>query len=389
MDSAIVLDDDLAQAFTHRSEQDLFLASDINSLDLEENILNTSESIEQSNWYTSQSDFFIASSESAASSTSNHQRRRRRKKLAPYKTRRANPEKRRYQCTFCTDVFKTKHDWQRHERSLHLSLDEWRCSRFGPVFLDIDGTYCCVFCGDQSPTDAHLERHSYSSCAARPVADRVFFRKDHLLQHLRAVHNGCKFNDRMMNWISTIDTVHSRCGFCDLQMTTWAEREKHLAEHFKSGSDMKDWTGDRGFDATIENLVRDDIPPYMIAQQRETMDPFSASRSYHCIGQKITDVADQESPALSSDLAHNVHSHRHIEHLLLAHVSREICQGRVPSDSQIRKQMGILMYGPDHDDWEQTWADNEQWLTQFRKKAGLISLPLSDGRNAFVGYDTS
>jgi hypothetical protein len=126
MDSEIILDDDLAHAFTHRSEQDLFLASDINSLDLEENILNTSESIEQSNWYTSQSDFFVASSESAASSTSNHQRRRRRKKVAPYKTRRANPEKRRYQCTFCTDVFKTKHDWQRHERSLHLSLDEWR-----------------------------------------------------------------------------------------------------------------------------------------------------------------------------------------------------------------------------------------------------------------------
>lgn len=27
---------------------------------------------------------------------------------------------RTYQCTFCTETFKTKHDWQRHEKSLHL-----------------------------------------------------------------------------------------------------------------------------------------------------------------------------------------------------------------------------------------------------------------------------
>lgn len=33
---------------------------------------------------------------------------------------------RRYQCTFCTDTFKTKHDWQRHETSMHLSLEQWK-----------------------------------------------------------------------------------------------------------------------------------------------------------------------------------------------------------------------------------------------------------------------
>lgn len=31
-----------------------------------------------------------------------------------------------YQCTFCTDRFKTKYDWQRHEKTFHLSLERWR-----------------------------------------------------------------------------------------------------------------------------------------------------------------------------------------------------------------------------------------------------------------------
>lgn len=175
-----------------------------------------------------------------------------------------------------------------------------------------------------------------------------------------------------------------------MQMMTWAEREKHLADHFKRGSDMKEWSGDRGFDPDIENLVRDDMPPYMIGQQRETVEPFSASRPDHRSGPESSNTVDRETSGdtvPSPHWGHNVHSHRHIEHLLLAYVSREISQGRVPSDFQIRKQMGITMYGPDYDGWEQTWADNEQWLMQFRKKAGLISLPLSEGKNAFVGYD--
>lgn len=36
------------------------------------------------------------------------------------------PVVRRYQCTFCTDTFKTKYDWQRHEATIHLSLDQWK-----------------------------------------------------------------------------------------------------------------------------------------------------------------------------------------------------------------------------------------------------------------------
>ena len=42
-------------------------------------------------------------------------------------------KKRMFQCTFCTDTFKSKYDWTRHEKSLHLSLEKWICAPSGYV----------------------------------------------------------------------------------------------------------------------------------------------------------------------------------------------------------------------------------------------------------------
>lgn len=36
-----------------------------------------------------------------------------------------------FQCTFCTDTFKSRYDWTRHEESLHLALERWTCLPFG------------------------------------------------------------------------------------------------------------------------------------------------------------------------------------------------------------------------------------------------------------------
>jgi hypothetical protein len=54
--------------------------------------------------------------------------RRRRKQMSQQMSSIQDGEKakRRYQCTFCTDAFKTKHDWQRHETTMHLSLEQWK-----------------------------------------------------------------------------------------------------------------------------------------------------------------------------------------------------------------------------------------------------------------------
>ncbi|KAI8716395.1 C2H2-type domain-containing protein [Fusarium sp. LHS14.1] len=343
------------------------------------------------------SDSSVGSWDSFTSSPSASRRRRRRRPPArPRRVREGEPDPRRYQCTFCTDTFKTKHDWQRHETTMHLSLEQWQCSRYGPVLLEPDGRIYCVFCRQPDPLPEHHQIHNYSACVAQPQEARQFHRKDHLRQHLGLFHRGCNFNDSMKNWLSSIDDVKSRCGFCDARMDTWPERQKHLAVHFRGGSDMREWKGDRGFEQKIDDLVENDMPVFLIGTQRHTMEPFSASRADHRIELPEPNIlgplnSDEVSPEMADSTPPNrdetsAHSYRQIERLLLKHVSDEISQGRVPSDRQLQKKMSEMMYGPDNA-WDQTWADNPQWLDMFRRKAGLISLPLSGGKNAFVGFD--
>ena len=58
--------------------------------------------------------------------------RRRRRRPAQTALRKLGDEKKRiFQCTFCTDTFKSKYDWTRHEKSLHLSLEKWICAPLG------------------------------------------------------------------------------------------------------------------------------------------------------------------------------------------------------------------------------------------------------------------
>ena len=70
-----------------------------------------------------------------------------------------------FQCTFCTDTFKSKYDWTRHEKSLHLSLEKWICAPLGDVITDPStGQRKCVFCDELSPTEEHLQTHNYRAC---------------------------------------------------------------------------------------------------------------------------------------------------------------------------------------------------------------------------------
>lgn len=194
-------------------------------------------------------------------------RRRRRRRNAPAhvseKPSLAAPL-RTYQCTFCTETFKTKHDWQRHEKSLHLSLERWVCCNKGAKAMKADvKVVSCVFCGEPEPTEDHIESHNYSACQEKPLEGRTFYRKDHLNQHLRLVHN-VKFSDwSMKDWKVTTPEIRSVCGFCGISMNTWSVRVDHLAEHFKMGYSMEDWKGDWGFEQDVLNLVENSIPPCM------------------------------------------------------------------------------------------------------------------------------
>jgi hypothetical protein len=184
---------------------------------------------------------------------------------------------RRFQCTFCTATFATKFDWLRHEKTQHLSLEKWVCSRFGavtrlPSVIDDHrpSTQFCIFCGQGSPTPSHLLNfHSIPYCLSSnvTVAKRTFCRKDHLQQHLRTVHN-CGFQKPMNTWRSTITHVVSRCGFCGTNFTIWEERVDHLTRHFLAGAKMAEWKGDWGLDAELEDLVENVALPRLRSKRK-------------------------------------------------------------------------------------------------------------------------
>ncbi|KAJ3454589.1 hypothetical protein MRS44_013189 [Fusarium solani] len=184
----------------------------------------------------------------------------------------------RFQCTFCTETFKTKHNWQRHEKSLHLSLEQWQCSPNGPTSKNADQVDECVYCGIVNPDSGHLDNHNHASCLERQSEERTFYRKDHLIQHLRLMH-GARFRKWPMGeWKVTSGEILSRCGFCNLDMDTWAERGDHLAEHFKEGKTMADWKGDWGFEPHVLEMVENSVPPYLIHYERNSPLPFTTQQ---------------------------------------------------------------------------------------------------------------
>ncbi|KAI1061402.1 hypothetical protein LB507_011297, partial [Fusarium sp. FIESC RH6] len=184
----------------------------------------------------------------------------------------------RFQCTFCTETFKLKHTWTRHERTQHLSLDQWECSPLGPTVLNEQSEPTCVYCGVVNPELAHFETHNHDLCQKRERGERIFYRKDHLRQHLRLVHGSEFRKSPMEDWKSKHEDVLSRCGFCDINMTTWSERMDHLAEHFKEGMTMADWKGNWGFDASTLDMAENHMPPYLIDYERNSPLPFTTSQ---------------------------------------------------------------------------------------------------------------
>ena len=158
-----------------------------------------------------------------------------------------------FHCTFCTSSFSTKHDWARHEKSQHLSLETWVCCQNGGT-ITVDGLVTCAFCPTINPSKAHLETHNFSACQVKEASERTFYRKDHFMQHLRLTHE-CKISTKMGEWKLEITDVKSRCGFCNATFNTWTQRAEHLAAHFKCRTKMDDWVGDWGFEPHIAAMV--------------------------------------------------------------------------------------------------------------------------------------
>ncbi|OAA48078.1 homeobox and C2H2 transcription factor [Beauveria brongniartii RCEF 3172] len=207
-------------------------------------------------------------------------RRRRRRKRAGLPTHSAYPTPIRgaYQCTFCAEDFQTKYDWQRHEKTWHLSIDRWVCAPTGPLSVDpVTGSLTCVFCMQPNPDAAHFESHNFSLCSSRTLTERTFYRKDHLTQHLRLGHHAKVPKETLETWKAASPEIRSRCGFCNTTLHSWSARVDHLALHFKNGASMEHWTGDWGFTEAVLRTVENSVPPYLIHLEKISPLPYLAS----------------------------------------------------------------------------------------------------------------
>ncbi|KAL4993294.1 hypothetical protein BDV10DRAFT_199827 [Aspergillus recurvatus] len=294
-------------------------------------------------------------------------RRRRRKRPTVFPKRAAQTQEQRpFQCTFCTDTFRSKYDWTRHEKTLHLSLESYTCCPSGPTYADPAGSERCCFCDYLHPSDIHIESHSYSRCQEKPVVLRTFYRKDHLIQHLRLVHGISQFRPGMEGWKSQVDNINSRCGLCDTTFVSWSARNEHIAQHFRNGALMKDWKGSRGLDPSVAFAVENAMPPYLIGIEAVTPDPFSASRlpnqSYP------SESLPTPWPQLQSGAKRSPFNHFTVD---LTNFVREAQFLNQPITDTVLQTAGRRILFDDEDSWNQTPADNPEWLQMFKRAVCL------------------
>lgn len=329
---------------------------------------NTVNTITQSGTSNLQSTAFSATSSYASSSFhspnfANHRKQSLGSRYAEIDRLAENRDSRIYQCTFCTDTFKSRYDWTRHEGTLHLPLEQWTCLPYGPRRWDFGNISSkCSLCDECDPTDTHLDSHRISDCTVKPRSLRTFQRKDHLLQHLRLTHGVKKVIPSMNAWRSRISRVQSRCGFCGETFSVWSDRNDHLVEHFRSGKSMKDWKGDRGFEPSIAMLVQSAIPPYLISTESLELEPFSASKG--AMKKILSSPQIQNPPNIFEVLTARLGDF----------VTAARAKGTTINCDILRREARLILYGDD-DPSNRTPADNGQWLALFKIGHGLASEP--------------
>ena len=287
-------------------------------------------------------------------------------------------------CTFCCDRFKSKYDWTRHEKSLHLNLENWRCAPFGgAVILPSTGRTHCAYCNMLDPTAEHLDQHQHGACEGQ---NRTFRRKDHLVQHLRLFYHVDTL-PLIDNWKSATMKFTSHCGFCGHQMASWDERANHLAVHFRSGLTMAHWKGDHGFPPSIAAQVTHSVPPYLIDLESRTLVPFSATNGEaqdhlsqmlsratfdnqtnldHAREQPdLTALPPEPKPQEAQESP--LDSYTQVLTLHLNHFAQQQMRlGTIPTDEMFQQEARRLLFDSD-DPWNQTIADHPQWLATFRR----------------------
>ena len=339
--------------------------------------------------------FSSASNASASSAALRGSSRRSRGRVAKRTPARGKVNgKRIFPCTFCCDSFKSKYDWARHEKSLHLNLEGWRCAPFGGRVVSSDtGRVHCAYCNVLDPNAEHLVSHNHGACE-NEGRTATFSRKDHLIQHLRLVHH-IETLPLIDSWKNEGPPVSSRCGFCDIRMPTWKERVDHLAKHFHMGATMHDWKGEHCFEPSIAAKVTHAIAPYLIGPESRAVVPFSVtdhgttdhlSQIRQATEQTLGVWEDKRTSTPTSyaepspesmvqaepqDASHDDTRSMTFPEILALHLGRysreQMRLGVIPTDKMFQDEARRIVFDS-VDPLDQTIADNDDWLSWFRDR---------------------
>lgn len=168
-------------------------------------------------------------------------------------------------------------------------------------------------------------------------------------------------------WKSEVEHINSRCGFCEERFTVCSERNGHIARHFRDGALMKDWQGCRGLDPPVALAVENAMPPYLIGTESTGMDPFSASRKMKNT-ETLGSTADETFYSLTG--CQNPTPFEHLTACLARYVQQTSTAGQIVTDEMLQKEARRFVYCDD-DPWNQTPADNAEWLRLFKEGVGL------------------
>jgi hypothetical protein len=193
------------------------------------------------------------------------------------------------------------------------------------------------------------------------------------------------------DWNRVVSDFPSRCGFCSGRMSTWEERANHLTFHFREGRNMAHWKGDHEFPPEIAAQITHSVPPYLLDNESRTFVPFSATN--RAVNDHLSQMMTRATFSGAEDSQHvpteaagvgtgpiqepgfQLGSYTEVLTRHLSHYAQQnMSIGVIPSDEMFQLEARRLLFDSE-DSWNQTMADNPEWLAKFRNDRYSDSLP--------------